>query len=384
MKEYQTRVASTCKKMAAAGIDVLLVTQPQNIYYLSGYRSVGHGIAPLQALIVTKDGDLKILSRMLEQQTVLNYTWTKNPTFYSDFEDPYKSLKVTLDEMKLSRKGFGVEMNSAYMSARRFQKVQQVFPKASFKNASGLIEDLRIVKSEEEIQCMRKAGKLTGIGIKAGIDATRVGVHEYEVAAEILHALYKNGQDDLLSSYYTINSGPTGGCAHDSYRDRVIQNDDLVIIELGGCNNLYTTNAIATIYIGTPSEAVKEIHKVTVKLHNDCIRACRRGSPAEDVWKVADKIYNTAGLGRYYRRVGFSVGISAQPYYWIGEDFDLVKGERRKLKAGMTLSVEPGAGSFGIGAGKEKPVGTLVGSNVLVTENEPEQLSSPWLELYTK
>ena len=384
ISECKARLDRIQKRMSEQDLHALLVTIPENIYYVSGYRSAGHGVAPIHVLIVPREGEPRILARVLERETVLRFSWTRDPVFYRDFEDPFVALRRVIGEMGLSEpKRIGLEMGSWYMPARTCEKLRATFATTEFRDCTGLIEEFRMVKSQQELEYMRKSAKLTEIGLTKGIEATEVGAHEYEVAAEILHAMYKNGQDDSMSTWFSVNSGPSGGCGHDSYRDKIIEKNDLVYIEVTGCHHLYMTNGIVAIYMGRAPSKLREIHEVTVRLHNECVRACKPGVTGEEVWSVADRINRAAGLGEYGRRIGVSLGLSAQPNYFVSEGYDLIKGEKRPLKAGMILSIEPGTGAFGIGTEKI-PVGTVVGSDIIITENGNEQLVAPMVELIEK
>ena len=375
MEDFQTRLTRVRQEMARQAIDALLVVKPQNIYYLSGCRIYGGALAP-DLLLVPSEGPMKHVTRAFERNTIRISSWVEDIRTYMDHEDPFLVLRDALTEMKLERAKIGVELNSHYFPFVTFEKIKGLLPDAEFEDVSNLIGNIRLIKSEKEIEYVRAAARLADIGMKAGIEAVREGAFEYEVVAEVLHALYRNGQDDVATTVLVL-SGPNTALAHHSHPDRRIEKGDPVIIEHGGCCRLYCSNALRTVFVGKPSKRVQDMYEAARKAHDLAIEAVRPGVTAEEVHQIAYKAIEEAGFGEYFvRRTGYALGITASPDHWI-EPLNLLTGDRHVLQPGMVISVEPGPSVFG-------EAGACVGDNVLVTQDGYEYLTTPSSEMIVK
>jgi Xaa-Pro dipeptidase len=368
IQEYQERLSKVRQEMAREGADVLLVVKPQNIFYLSGCRTYGGALAP-DLLVVPSDGPMKHVTRAFEVGVLRTFSWVEDIRAYKDTEDPFLVLRDTLAETKAKKQRIGVELNSAYFPALTLEKVRSIVPGAEFKDVSNLIGNIRLIKSEKEIQYVREAARLADLGMRAGINAVKEGVYEYEVMAEIFHALFKNGQDDVSTTVLVI-SGPNSGLAHCSHHDRKIGKGDPVLIEHGGCCHLYCSNVLRTVFVGEPSKRIRAMYEAAAKAHDLAIQAVRPGVRAEEIDMIAHRVIEDAGFGEFFvRRTGYALGITAQPDHWI-EPLNLLKGDSHVLQPGMVLSIEPGPSVFGEG-------GCSIGDNVLVTKEGYEYLTTP-------
>jgi len=363
--EFQGRVGRIQNAMAAHGLDALLLTRPQNVYYLTGFRSLGAGLAAgmghIHAALVPASGTPTLFIRALEARAAAKYCWTEVAPF-RDYEDAYAAIAKRLPS---GARRLGIEYLE--ITALQLERVRRACPGVETPDASGLVEAFRRVKSPREIEHCREAGRIADMGLHAALEAVKDGARVATVVAEATRAMYEQGQDDVNWPPVLVWSGPEGGLMHDSGLEGVISAGHLVTIEVTGTRELYIADAMGTICVGTPSPAVEEGYAIAVALHDAAQRALRAGVTGEQVHAQADTVFQKAGHGSYYRRVGGAVGINSQPSLFF-EGLNLVKGETARLESGMTVLVQPGV---------DRPAMMIVASTNLVTQEGFEELTHP-------
>ena len=162
--EYRERVGKVKKRMSDAGIDVIVIGDPANMCYLSGYNAWSFYVS--QALVVALDLEEPLwfgraqdalvgakVTTWLAEENIIPYTddYVHNPV-----KHPMDYLAQVLDQKGLSRKTIGVEKDVYYLSARACECLQKGLPNARFTDATNLVNWVRIIKSDTEISYMKK------------------------------------------------------------------------------------------------------------------------------------------------------------------------------------------------------------------------------------
>ncbi len=363
-QEYEERLAKVRQKMSQEGLDALIVTGSDNMYYISGFRGVLTSyISPLMAIVIPAKGLPRLITRHLEVR-VANEQWTKDPILFMDHMDPFKLLADVLAENGAAHGRIGVEENN--LTVWRFNRIKQALPKAQFQDASGIIKSLTATPSMTEIQYVRKAASIANIGFQRAMEVIKEGVSSYEVIAEIQHALYKSGQSDTNVSRVWCWAGSEGGMMHNSSLHRKIQKGDLVTIELTGVWEMYRVNAQGTVYVGDrPSESILDTYKMVSDMYQAAREAIKPGVRAGDVYDAVNKVYRPIVGENYFRRIGGSMSLGSFV-------INLVKGNADILNPGVDLLVQPLV---------NEPFLITCSSTILVTETGREELTHPLLEL---
>jgi Xaa-Pro dipeptidase len=365
VEEFQGRVQRVQQAMAERGLDALLVTRPQNVYYLTGFRSLGAGLAAgmgqIHAAVVPAAGEPTLFIRALETKAAAKYCWTAVEP-YRDYEDAYAAIARALPK-ETGRLG----IEHLEITARQLERLRQACPSVELQDVSMLVERFRRVKSPQEIAYCHEAGRIADIGMEAAIATVKDGVRISTVYAEVLRAMLDAGQDDINWPPALVWSGPEGGLMHDTSPEGVIERGDLVTIEITGTRELYVADAMGTVCVGNPSSEIEQAYDTSVALHNAAQRALRPGVSGDQVHAQADTVFRQAGHGPYYRRVGGAIGINAQPSLFF-EGLNLLKGETTTLEKGMTVLVQPGV---------DKPAMIIVASTNVITDSGYEELTRP-------
>ncbi len=239
---------------------------------------------------------------------------------------------------------------------------------------SDLIPELRIYKSELEVEYVQRAAAFSDIGLQKAIDTVREGVTENDVAAEVYHALFKSGSE-YSPIPFLINSGAKSTSLHGTPSDKVIENGDVVTLELGGVCKRYTVNPLRTVVIGKPSDKVKEVYELLYEALTKATEAVEPGVPVGELDRITRRITRKYDYGRLHR-TGYGLE-AGYPPAWMG-NLSILDGTPHILKPRMVFSLEPTI------VLRDEGFGVVLGNNILVTEDGYEMLNKLPLDLVSK
>jgi len=366
--EYTTRLQKVREKMSDQRIDLLILTKPENIRYLTGFYTFGG--AP-QFLLIPQEGEPVHILRFLESFLTEMYSYlpSDNVIIYDDTEDPLDVVARLVKRMGLDKSVIGTEgWHMSDLTKHRLSHPEHGrLCHAAWRHIDGnsvdsIVESVRDVKSEAELDCMRRAGRMSVQGAKAGLDAIREGVTDNEVAAEIAASLFKSGSE-MLPHSPIVTSGWRSGVPHTSFERQRIQRGDTVLIEFTGVYAGYVAPIMRSAVVGQPNPKVKEMSDVLMEALHAALDRIKPGVTAGEVDEACRTVIEKAGYYMNFRkRTGYSVGLS-----W-PEHISLKKDDPTVLKEGMTFHLPVALRDYGKAA-----VGFSV--TVAVTEGGIEVLT---------
>ena len=226
------------------------------------------------------------------------------------------------------------------------------------------------VGDEEELERMRKAGKITVAGMKAAYETIRPGVTEIDVAAEIEYAMRKNKgygtAFETIVASGTRSAYPHGGCA-----DRKLQKGDLVVVDIGSTCEYYKSDMTRTFTAGKPTQKQQRLYETVKTAQEKAYHAIKAKAKAKDIDQVARKTIETAGYGENFNHgLGHGVGLE------IHEPPVLGTISKDKLTEGNVVTDEPGIYFPGWG-------GIRIEDTVLVKNRKSEKLTEGYYSLET-
>jgi Xaa-Pro aminopeptidase len=202
--------------------------------------------------------------------------------------------------------------------------------------AGGVLRDLRIRKTTEEIDALREAGAaIDRVHSRIG-EWLRPGRSEREIGRDIAEAIVAEGH--VRADFVIVGSGPNGASPHHDVSDRVVQVGDPVVVDIGGTTEAgYCSDETRTYAVGEPDAEFRRYYEVLLAAQNAACDAVRPGIGCQDVDRVARRIIAEAGYGEYFiHRTGHGIGLEGH------EDPYIVEGNDAALEPGMAFSVEPG------------------------------------------
>jgi Xaa-Pro dipeptidase len=205
--------------MTGRGVETLLLFAPTNIFYLTGltgYNTVGY--TNFQCLAVRVDGDPVLAVRLLERPVAEATTRLRTILTYEDHEDPAAAVWGALHDMGLAGRDSAAEQTSPFLSVREYSHLEEILG-ARLLDGSGIVEEVRLVKSPRELEYLRTAARSTEAGMRALLGAIAPGKTENEVIGECYRAMVTGGSE-FFSSGPILTSGTKSGIAHTTFHRR--------------------------------------------------------------------------------------------------------------------------------------------------------------------
>lgn len=377
LEEFEERLVKVRKTMKVSNLDVLLINTPENIFYLTGHKSPGYYM--YMCLIVPMEGDMSLVLRRGEFGNASVYAWLKKEALvpYDDTDDPLQKTVDVLSEKGLMNEKVGVEFTSWFLTTKNYIEIKKKMPNAEILDASGTVENVRMIKSKKEIDYIREACHIVDVAMLKGYEKVVPGNKEKDAAAAVFSEMILQGSEYFGTEPY-IASGPRVGAMHSSWGEREFRKGESVLLELSATVNRYCGALMRSVNIGEPSDKMKEWSKVCIEALDAAIDAIRPGVTSEFVDSACLNVIKKAGLYEYYKkRTGYSIGIAFAPDWGEGHIMSLQQGDDRILQPGMVFHMPPALRAF-------NQYGIGFSETVLVTETGCEVLGATPRELLVK
>ena len=247
------------------------------------------------------------------------------------------------------------------MDNYRIKKLRERYPVVAFNDIAPLIDGMRVIKSVEEIEILRRNGKISAEAVKQAILATRPGVFEYQIEAAAMHVILRNGARG--AAYPPIvGSGPNSCIWHYSENSRKVAAGDLLLLDFGAdldylCMDITRTWPVSGKF--TPEQ--REVYEIVLAVQKACIEAYRPGVKAEDVQNHVAEVMKKKGMDPR----GLKGGIG----HYVGMCVHDVGPRGVPLQEGMVFAIEPALYY------PEKNIGIRIEDTVLITKDGCEVLS---------
>jgi Xaa-Pro dipeptidase len=369
LEEYRDRLARARDAVAGRDLDLAVVTIPENILYLTGHDTLGY--FAFQAIGIPKAGEPFMFLREIEADHVVGTGLIRDVVTYGDRENPNAAFVAALKARGLQRAQIGIERDAWFQPLARVEAMQGLLGHA-FGDATGLIERLRVLKSDREIELIRQAARAADAGMRAAIAVSRAGVPESDIAAAIYAGLLGAGSDYVGPVY--VMSGENSALAHSPWTSRRLAAGDVVYVELAGCVHRYHAAIRRTLSVGAPSKDVMQAHDACKRsrlLIQDQLRPGRR---SQDIHDAHDGLLKDAGLHAFLRmKTAYSIGIGYPPGWGEWHIMDVKADDPRPIAPRMSLHMGTQLvfrGRYGMGL--SDTVITREGAPEILTSIEPE------------
>ncbi len=352
LQEYSTRLENVKKIMSDRGLDILILTDPSNMNYLTGYD--GWSFYVPQGVIVSlekeepvwfgrkQDSNGARITTYLQDENILGYP---ENLIQSPPSHPYDYIANYIHENKWANKSIGVEMDSYYYTAENHDRLVKKCPNAKFKDAHLLVNWIRFIKSDSEIAYMRDGAKLVQAGMQTAYNEIKPGVRQSVVAGKIQNTLLGGNEEIQIGGEYSglniiLASGVSASASHLTPTDKKFKENEGTIIELGGVKNRYHCALSRTVYIGKPDKKTNDTLQITNEGVERAIESTRPGNTCHDVavafWNVLEKY----GLEKE-SRCGYSIGLGYPPD-WGEHTLSIRKNDMTVLQPNVTFHLMAG------------------------------------------
>jgi len=356
-EEYEGRVARLREEMGRQGVDALLLTQQQNVRYVSGMYEVGWAVpAYFYVAVLPRDGDKpaalfvpegdQVQSRASWIETVVR--WDFPVGFYTGEVGAHlvESLAMWLGAQGLQHGRIATELGSHFrlgLSIECFDGLRHALPGVQWCDCGAVIWPVRSIKSPAEIHRLREACRISCLGVRSGFEAIHVGASEREIAGIMAARMHAEGSSEVR--FLSLYAGPDRAMWADSVprREMILQPGSLVQFD-GGCTyDGYFCDFKRMASLGQPSPEQQRYYDLARASHEAALSAMLPGVPTSEVYQASQRVLQAAGLADFvawckemgWSSIGHSVGLDIHEMPGISID------NHEPLRPNMVVAVEP-------------------------------------------
>ena len=336
--------------LEARKLPFLLVSNPINIFYLTGFRGSAGAVV---------FGESEARLWVDPRYTLQAHEQAQGISVQEERGSLQKAVGQWLGKKRPAAVGY----DDGYLTCAAYRQLREAIPRTlRLKPGSGLIEDLRRVKDPAEVEYIRQAGRLTAKVFEEIRPRLLPGVRESELAAEIEYRMRRGGAEG--TAFETIvASGPRSAWPHARASSKVLRKSELVILDLGAILGGYAADMTRTIYLGVPNRRVRRLYDAVLEAQRRAVEASVAGESTGNVDRAARRVLRHSRLDRFFTHsTGHGVGLE------IHEDPRVARGQEYRLQSGCVITIEPGVYLEGFG-------GIRIEDTVLVGAGEPEILT---------
>jgi len=340
----QKRLTKLREALSRTGAEAILVSSASNMRYLTGFDN------PDGALLITEDG-----AYAFQDFRYAEVAERKLSGLY-EIRDPRDGALKQINDILKSKKIKSLSYESGHVSVDRYELMQRVV-EATLKSAGGIIEELRAVKDEREIESIRRAQEIADTAYSQLLKMLTPNMTEADIACELEYIMRKNGAED--KSFDTIAvSGPSSSLPH-GVPSNVKLRRGFLTMDFGAVVDGYHSDMTRTVCIGGADGDMKRLYGTVLTAQESALDFIRAGVKCSDCDRVARDIIDADYKGCFGHSLGHGVGLDIHESPTLSQKCD------RLLTAGNVVTVEPGIYING-------KYGCRIEDFVLVGENSAE------------
>ena len=334
----------------------VLVYNPSNMFYLSGYLGEGLVLITHQRCAIVTD------FRYTEQAE------NEAPGYEVLMTGTGRTHEAIVGELCREAGIDTLYYEDDYVTVRTFEDCRKHIHGVEWKSVGGAVEKLREVKDEHELELIAQACKLTGDAFERLLPNIKEGVTEKELALMLNFDMLTHGASGLAFSTIAA-AGANGSLPHAVPGDYKLRRGDMITFDFGARIGNYCADMTRTVALGTPSDEMRKVYQIVLDAQMMAQDAVAAGKCCRDIDAIArDYIYSKGYEGRFGHGLGHSLGIDIHENPRFNQTCTSI------LKVGQVMTVEPGIYLPGIG-------GVRIENSVVVREDGCEALTKPTREL---
>lgn len=335
--EYAAKLDLLQMHLTAAELAGALIFDPENIFWITGYRSIGY--FTFQALFVPVSGKPSLISRIVNRSLAEALPTIGTFIAVPDTADPMSILANYIQSTVDPSHSVGLETDSTYLSIKQYRTLLDLI-RLTLVDWDGVIEEQRKLKTPEQMTRMRAAAKAAVAGLEAAVATTAPGRTENDVAAAMLGGAVAAG-----SEYFRVPlvvTGPATALCFTTWQRRRIERGHVVLLESAACVDRYHAVIGRTAIVGHAQAEHRRAADALLRTLDAAIAAMRPDVTIDSVYRAGHRVLDDAGFsGAMPYRLGYSVGIAFPPNWAEGHFLDLKAEDHTRLRPGMTFHVIP-------------------------------------------
>ncbi len=366
--EMLSRRDRTAGTIAATGLDALLMFKQESMYWLTGYDTFG--FSSFQCMVVTADGRVSLLNRAPDRGTAAYTSNVTDVRCYMDVDgmNPAVDLRGMLDDLGLAGSRVGIELDSYGLRAAHWRLLEaELDGFLTWADASTLVQELRRVKSPQELAYTRRAAALADDAWDVAVDLAGPGASEARILADMQGAVLGGG-GDYAGNEMIIGSGPGALMVRYTSGRRNLDAIDQLTLEWCGVERRYHAAMMRTLLVGAASPEHLAMHDACHEALLACEEVVRPGATLGDVFATHARILDAAGYREHrLNACGYGMGAVYAPVW---TDWPMIyKGNPLAFEAGHVFFLHMILLDFG------SQLAMTLGHTVVVTDTGCERLS---------
>ncbi len=372
--ELQQRRDRVCDELQQKGLHAMLCFRQETDFYLTGYDTLGYCF--FQCLLLCADGRMMLLTRAPDLRQAQHTSVIEDIRIWVDGagSNPSVQLVEILDEFGCRGKNLGIEFDAYGLTAKNWRQLEaEISGFCKLEDVSSLVSEHRLIKSDSEIEYVKRAAELADDALDAALPLVKSGAWEGDILAAMHSAVFSGG-GDYSGNEYIIGSGSDALlCRYFSGRKHLADQDQLTL-EWAGAYRHYHAAMMRTIVVGEVSDEHLKMHRIAVEALEACEESLAPGIAVGEVFDTHARIADAAGLKNHrLNACGYSLGATYTPT-WMDTPM-LYHGNPLVAKPNMIFFMHM------IFANSESQQAMSLGHTVRVTENGCERLSRSALDL---
>lgn len=383
IEEYHNRLAKVRAVMEQKNIELLLVTDPSNMAWLTGYD--GWSFYVHQCVLLPLDEEPLWFGRKQDVNGALRTAFMAPerllgyPDHYvqSTERHPMDYLSELIKQWKWDTRRIGVEMDNYYFSAAAFASLQRNLPQADFVDTTALVNWQRAVKSEKELEYMRTAARIVESMHQRIFDKAEPGMRKCDLVAEIYDAGIRGVEGaggDYPAIVPLLPSGEDASAPHLTWDDQPMRINEGTFFEIAGCYHRYHCPLSRTVFLGKPPQYMLDAEKAVLEAMEAGLEAAQPGNSCEDIALSFFAVLEKYGIIKD-NRTGYPIGLSYPPD-WGERTMSLRRGDKTILQPNMTFHFMSGLW--------QDSWGLEITESIVITETGVETLAKVPRELFIK
>ncbi|MFT5111978.1 MAG: Xaa-Pro dipeptidase [Parasphingorhabdus sp.] len=346
--ELDGRIDAAREVLISRDIEVLILTGPENIFYLTGQQTPGY--YTYQAFLLPVDAEQVFIVRQLEFNNLVANSYVENITTYLDDADPVDVTVGLIKQLSWENKRFAIDQRGWFLPIAIYRALQEKL--GELGDGAGAIESLRAIKSPTELEKLHHSAQYIEAGMNSGLELVAAGVTENDIVAEMMSNAIRAGSE-YVGMEPLMASGPRCGIPHGTWRRRTIKQGDPVFLEMAASHDRYHAALMRSAWIGTPPDVARRMMDCCLEALQAAIDALNPGETCASVHQACQRVIDRYGYtDNFKKRTGYSIGISFAPDWGEGNVLSLFEGVDTIVQPGMAFHMPPALrvhGEFTVG-----------------------------------
>lgn len=327
---YTARLSSLRNHLELMRIDIALLVNPTHIYFFTGFHSNPH--ERFMALAIdTRQEEALLFVPELDLDAAQADSWVKEVIPVSETDDPFQLVRTHIGGAAVT-----IGLEKITVSLDWSERLLEWFPDAQLRDIDSFIKELRLVKTEDDLDCLRFAVTAVEQALDQAIHKIKPGMTELELTAELEYQMrICGGEKPAFESI--VLAGRRTALPHGKPGHNRMERGDFVLIDIGVFAKGFNSDITRTFLLGDGTKEQEQMYEVVLEANRQAIMAVREDVPFGHLDQAARRVIEHAGYGSYFtHRVGHGLGLE------IHESPSIHGGNELPIKAGHVFTIEPG------------------------------------------